>query len=213
MRLSALLIFGLLLSLALESEAQPPPYSIGVAFDPSGTLYEGVVPGFAAPTRLYFLVLGMTEPIAGYENGVTISGPGHEGWIITRGTPAGVDMDPDPDSYVVELGECVEGESQRFVINTYDFALFDSPLGPQDTLVCVGPRKNSEPAIPGHPSYRTCSGQVGVSTGQPCHLCLPDVPDGCSVINPTIPPSCGFRWCDPVVSTESTSWSSLKSKY
>jgi len=185
--------------------AQPEAFSIGVSFDPAGTIYEGIVPGFAAPTRLYFLMLNLGEQIVGYENSVEISGPGSEGWVITRGSVVGLDLDSDPDGYVVGIGVCAGTVGQPYQINTYDFAFFDSPQGPMDTLVCARPPTVSNPSIPGFPSYQTCAGALEAATVYPDNVIEP-IPDGCAVINCSLGP-----WC--IVPTEQSSWGSLKANY
>jgi len=162
------------------------------------TIAEGSVPGFAPPTTLYFLMRALSEQIVGYEARVSISGPASDTWIITRGSSAGIDVDPDPDGYVVGIGVCAGDVGGSYVMNTYAFAFFTAPNGPNDTLICAGAPTVFNPTFPGFPAYQTCSGILGTSeladTGGTC-------PVGCAIINPVS--SCA-------VAVERGTWSSLK---
>lgn len=193
------------LALATSAVAQPDPYDIGMFFDTAGNVSEGVVPGFAAPTRLYLLMLNLGEQIVGYELSVAISGPASETWIVTRGSVVGLDVDASPDGYVVGIGVCAGTVGQPYQINTYDFAYFTSPQGPMDTLVCTNPPTVGNPSIPGFPSYQTCAGSLEAGGFAQASICTPEVPDGCAVINPSTP-GC-------VVATEETSFGALKATY
>jgi len=189
-------------TLAVSARAQnPTPFDLGMFFDQAGTVAEGEVPGFAAPTRLYLLMRNLEEQIVGYEASVSVSGGGSEDWVITRGTPTGIDVDPAPDGYVVGIGVCAGDIGGNYEINTYDFAYFLSTDGPNDTLVCAGPPTVINPTFPGFASYQTCSGGLWTADfadlGGTC-------PPGCAVLNPQS--SCA-------VPVERGSWGSLKATF
>ena len=205
MRIS-IAVTAVLLLLNPMARAQTDPYSIGVTFDTAGNIQEGFVPGFAAPTRLYFVMVNLGEQVVGYESSISISGPGSEGWVITRGSVVGLDVDPDPDGYVVGIGVCAGTPGGSYTLNTYDFAYFNSPVGPSNTLICAGPPTVGNPSIPGFPSYQTCGGALEVSPlleGSWWESAC----DGCALINPVYPMPC------TIVASEETSWGSLKSHF
>jgi len=205
MRISITIIV-LLLLLSPIATAQPEPFDFAVAFDEAGTQYCGIVPGFSAPTRLYFLILNLGEQIVGYEASVSISGPESSGWTITRGSVDGLDLDSDPDGYVVGIGVCAGTVGSAYIINTYDFGFFNSPQDPQDTLVCASPPTVANPSIPGFPSYQTCAGELAAGGYYPGTY-QPEAPDGCAIINSSYPGN------PCIVPTKQSSWGSLKSTF
>lgn len=188
--------------LAGSAAAEPEPHTVGMYFDPWGTVLEGIAPAFAAPTRLYLLMLNLDEQIVGYELSVAIEGVASEGWVVTRGTPDGEDLDPEPDGYVVEIGVCAGSVGGEYILNSYDFAYFSAPQAPIDTKVCAQPPTVANPTIPGSPSYRGCGGEVRAAPLS-CDYYAP----GCAFINPSLP----YGPC--AVSSAEISFGALKARY
>jgi len=201
------------LSTQAQTPPPPDPFDIAISFDLAGTIYAGTIPGFAAPTRLYFQMLDLGEQIVGYESSVYVQGPGSEGWVISRGTPEGLDLDPSPDGYVVGIGVCAGTVGSNYLINTYDLGYFSAPQAPLDNVICAGPPTVSNPSIPGFPSYQTCGGELRPSgVHPPCYL-IPTIPDGCARINPSEPVLCILLKECCTVPTRQTSWGALKAGY
>jgi len=201
----ALLVVAALFNPA--AEAQPEPSSIGVSFDTGGFTTVGIVPGLAAPTRLYLMMLNLAEPIFGFETGISITGAGSEDWIVQPSAWPGFEIDlvpDDPYNLLVTIGACVSAAGADYELKAYDFFYALSAQAPSNTYLCAGPPTAGTASIPGFPSYRNCSDEYFVT---PLHSssAFPAAPDGCSIIN------CTLAEC--VVATESSSWGSIKSKY
>jgi len=204
---AALAVLAIVALLNPNAFAQPEPSSVAIAFDGAGTIYQGIVPGFAQPTPLYLLILNLSEPISGYEIGITVSGPGSEEYIVTSDQPGlGIDLFPeDPLSYIVGLAECTGTAGSNFLVTRVWFAYFDSPQAPLNTLVCTGPPNAGVPSIPGFPSYYSCDSTPVASGVHPDNSGIEGVPDGCAILNCTLP-AC-------TVATESSSWCAVKASY
>lgn len=193
------------------AQGNPEPFDLGVFFDMNGQVSEGYIGAQQLPpVRLYVLMLNLGLEISGYSLSVSISGPNSSGWIVTRGVPSGLDVDPQPDGYVVNIGFCTGEVGGAYMINTYDFYWYPATAPASDTLVCVGPSnyEGQGAFFPGEVAALTCdpplySGQViGFAQSSSCR---PEIPNGCAVINPSTP-GC-------VIEAAQSSWAALKERF
>lgn len=211
--LSVALLVPSLALVILNSVAARAEATIGVFGDPEGTLgsIEFVFDDDDFPTysnaRVYVVAKNVEGGMVAYEYGFTGSLLDHQGtWFVltTRsGGPAPLNVDgcqfPFQSGCLYGLGGCVEDDP--FVMTEY-WLLATDPL-PDDLLLCAD-RGFNPSSFDDEPGYMQCDFETlttFVPAPNPCY----DVPDGCAVVNPSVP--CG------IVDTPESSFGAIKALY